>query len=156
VKIQIDVHPAVKTGSTCHMHPVLSLHMLLCHTYLAHSTYGNLLLSHPQHWAGPLLMRKSDPVPIHGTPADDLWVPTQFLFPLSHWSIGGKAKHPLVSYYIGLLGPYLQHVISLFNTCSRRPTHRSLTDTDGGYHLEVAYFSHHSPTLLNRWSSAFL
>jgi hypothetical protein len=30
----------------------------------------------------------------------------------------------------------------MFNTCSRRPTHRSLTDTDGGYNLEGAIFLH--------------
>jgi hypothetical protein len=31
-----------------------------------------------------------------------------------------------------------QHTIVMFNTCSREPTHRSLTDTGGGYNLRGA------------------
>jgi hypothetical protein len=47
----------------------------------------------------------------------------------------------------GLLGPYHQHVIDTFNTCSRGSTHRSLTDTGGGYNLRGAGFPHttHGP-----------
>jgi hypothetical protein len=30
-------------------------------------------------------------------------------------------------------GPIYQHTIGTFNTCSRGPIHRSLTDTGGGY-----------------------
>jgi hypothetical protein len=37
---------------------------------------------------------------------------------------------------LGLPGPYHRHVIGTFNTYSRVPTHRSLTDTGGGYHIE--------------------
>jgi hypothetical protein len=37
---------------------------------------------------------------------------------------------------LGLPGPYYRHAIGTFNTCSRTPTHRSLTDTGGGYHIE--------------------
>jgi hypothetical protein len=33
----------------------------------------------------------------------------------------------------------------MFNTCSRGPTHRSLTDTGGGYNLEGVDFSHTTP-----------
>jgi hypothetical protein len=36
---------------------------------------------------------------------------------------------------VGLLGPYHQHAIGTFNTCSQRPTHRSLTDMGRGYNL---------------------
>jgi hypothetical protein len=35
-------------------------------------------------------------------------------------------------------------VISTFNICSQIPTHRSLTDTNGGYHLGGISFPHHS------------
>jgi hypothetical protein len=34
---------------------------------------------------------------------------------------------------LGLPVPYHRHAIGTFNTCSRGPTHRSLTDTGGGY-----------------------
>jgi hypothetical protein len=37
---------------------------------------------------------------------------------------------------LGLPGPCHQHAISTFNTFSRVPTPRSLTDTGGGYHIE--------------------
>jgi hypothetical protein len=44
-----------------------------------------------------------------------------------------------------LLGPYLQYAINTFNTCSRIPTHRSLINTDRGYNLRDAGFSHYFP-----------
>jgi hypothetical protein len=46
---------------------------------------------------------------------------------------------------LGLLGPYHWHVISTFNTCSWGSTHRSLTDTDGGYNLIAVGLPHHTP-----------
>jgi hypothetical protein len=54
--------------------------------------------------------------------------PTNEAVGLSQASIGDKIQ--------GLLGPYHQYAISMFNTCSRGITHRSLTDTGGGYSLE--------------------
>jgi hypothetical protein len=36
-------------------------------------------------------------------------------------------------------------VISIFNTCSRGPTHRSLTDKSGGYNHESADFPQTTP-----------
>jgi hypothetical protein len=54
---------------------------------------------------------------------------------------------------LGLLGTYHQHAISMFNTCSRKLTHQSLTDTCGGYNFSGAGLSHHTlrsfqPTVL--------
>jgi hypothetical protein len=46
---------------------------------------------------------------------------------------------------LGLLGPYHQHTISTFNTCSRGPTHQSLTNTGGGYSLEGVGFPYTTP-----------
>jgi hypothetical protein len=45
---------------------------------------------------------------------------------------------------LDLSSSYLRHVISMFNTCSREPTHRSLADTGGGYNLGGAGFPHHT------------
>jgi hypothetical protein len=56
-----------------------------------------------------------------------------------------KVKHLLTIGYVGLLGPYLQHVISTFNTCSRGPTHRYLTDTGGAYNLGGVGLPNHTP-----------
>jgi hypothetical protein len=50
-----------------------------------------------------------------------------------------------MTFYVSLLGIYLRHVISTFNTCSRGPTHRFLTDTGGGYNLKGADLPHHTP-----------
>jgi hypothetical protein len=46
---------------------------------------------------------------------------------------------------LSILGPYHQHVIGTFNTCSRGPTHRSLISTGGGYNLGGTSFSHATP-----------
>jgi hypothetical protein len=46
---------------------------------------------------------------------------------------------------LGLLSLYHQHAIGTFNTCSRGPTHRSLTDIGGGYNLGGADLPHHTP-----------
>jgi hypothetical protein len=48
----------------------------------------------------------------------------------------GLSQAPVDGPLLGLLGPYHQHAIGMFNTCSRVPTPRSLTDTGGGYHIE--------------------
>jgi hypothetical protein len=45
---------------------------------------------------------------------------------------------------LGLLDPYHQYAISMFNTCSQGPTHRSLTDTGGGYNLGGVGSPHHT------------
>jgi hypothetical protein len=55
------------------------------------------------------------------------------------------SQAPVDSRLLGLLGQYHQQAISTFNTCSRRPTHRSLTDTDKCYNLEGASLPHHTP-----------
>jgi hypothetical protein len=48
-----------------------------------------------------------------------------------------KAKISINSRLLGLPGPYHRHAIGTFNTYSRGPTRRSLTDTDGATTLEV-------------------
>jgi hypothetical protein len=71
--------------------------------------------------------------------------PTQFLSQHNHWSSVLKPNICWQTSYIGLLDPYHQYVISTFNTCSRGPTHQSLTDTGGGYNLRSVSFPHHTP-----------
>jgi hypothetical protein len=56
-----------------------------------------------------------------------------------------KVKHLLATSYIDLLGPYHQYVTSTFDTCSRIPNPRSLTNIGGGYNLGGASFPHHTP-----------
>jgi hypothetical protein len=55
-----------------------------------------------------------------------------------------KGKHLSTTCYVSLLGLYLRHVISTFNTCSRGPTHRFLTNTGRGYKLRGAGLPHHT------------
>jgi hypothetical protein len=52
---------------------------------------------------------------------------------------------PVDGRLLGLLCPYHQHVIGTFNTCLRGSTHRSLTDTGGGYNLRGVGLPHHTP-----------
>jgi hypothetical protein len=50
----------------------------------------------------------------------------------------GKSQASVDGRLLGLSGLYHRHVIGTFNTCSRGPTHRSLTDTGRGYnHLRA-------------------
>jgi hypothetical protein len=72
--------------------------------------------------------------------------------PLKQW---GQSQPSVDGRLLGLPGPYLRHVIGTFNTCSRRPAHRSLTDTDGGYHLRGVGFSNHTPRPSQPTVSAF-
>jgi hypothetical protein len=48
----------------------------------------------------------------------------------------GLSQAPVDGWLLGLPGPYHRHAIGTFNTCSRVPTPKSLTDTGGGYHIE--------------------
>jgi hypothetical protein len=45
----------------------------------------------------------------------------------------GKSQSSIDNRLIGLPSPYHRHVIGTFNTCLWGSTHRSLTDTSGGY-----------------------
>jgi hypothetical protein len=59
-----------------------------------------------------------------------------------------KSQAPVDNRLLGLPGPYHQHAIGTFNTCSRGPTERYLIDTGGGYKLGRGGLPHtHSPTL---------
>jgi hypothetical protein len=48
----------------------------------------------------------------------------------------GLSQAPVDDRLLGLSGSYHRHAIGTFNTYSRVPTPRSLTDTGGGYHIE--------------------
>jgi hypothetical protein len=50
----------------------------------------------------------------------------------------GLSQAPVNGQLLGLPGPYHQHAIGTFNTCSRVPTPRSLTDTGESYHTETS------------------
>jgi hypothetical protein len=53
--------------------------------------------------------------------------------PMKQW---GQSQAFISSWLLGLLDPYHQYAIGMFNTCSQVPTPRSLTDTGRGYHIE--------------------
>jgi hypothetical protein len=57
----------------------------------------------------------------------------------------GQSQTTVDGRLLGLSGPYHRHAIDTFNTCSRGPTHRSLTNTGGGYNPEGASFPHTTP-----------
>jgi hypothetical protein len=74
----------------------------------------------------------------------DLWVRTQFLSRANQW-ISGERQTSINSRLLGFSGSYLRHAIDTFNTCSRGPTHQSLTDTGRGYNLGGADLPHTTP-----------
>jgi hypothetical protein len=57
---------------------------------------------------------------------------------LSTKEVVGLSQASVDSRLLALPGLYLRHAIGMFNTCSWGPTHRSSTDTGGGYnHLST-------------------
>jgi hypothetical protein len=143
--IWIDVHHAGKIWSTRH----------IC--FPRQSTYatrmlpmGDLRTWQPftltqQSWTDALLPRKRAP----DSTSQPGWVVCgthlSFSHKHNHWSSVLKSNICWWICYISLLGPYHQHVISTFNTCSWGPTHRSLTDTGGGYNLGGVGLPHRTP-----------
>jgi hypothetical protein len=133
-----------KTWPTCHTHPTLSPHMVPYHTYFTWSTYSNLSWVTDRFGRIPLLLRKGSRHnlqhggwPIRGSIPSFSPKPTNEAVGLSEASVDDDL--------LGLLGPCHQHAIGTFNTCSQGPTHRSLTNTGGGYNLEGAGFPHTTP-----------
>jgi hypothetical protein len=72
----------------------------------------------------------------------DLYLASLLSQPMKQW---GQSQASINGRLLGLLGPYHQYVIGTFNTCSRGPTERSLTDTGGGYNLRGASFPRTTP-----------
>jgi hypothetical protein len=118
--------------------------MVQDHTYLTWSTYSNP--SHVIDSTGQSHCSWEKGLPTQSTTCrlTDLWIRTQFLSRANQWS--SEERQTLVdSRLLGLLGPYHRHVIGMFNTCSRGPTHQSLTDTGRGYHLGGASLPQTTP-----------
>jgi hypothetical protein len=76
-------------------------------------------------------------------PSTCRWPTTRLTGPISptcdryvQYLLMGTYPSVLNRYRRGLPGPYHWHAIGTFNTCSRVPTPWSLTNTDGGYHIE--------------------
>jgi hypothetical protein len=72
------------------------------------------------------------------------WV-TSFPLPHNSLRVGERGFGQVVTQLHHLIGRIYQHAIDMFNTCSRGPTHRSLTNARGGYNLRGADFSHTTP-----------
>jgi hypothetical protein len=144
-----------KTRPTHRTLPTIGPRMVLDHMYLTWSTYSNLSRSRQQSWAGPLLPRKSALDPIHSTTVDRSIGPYLVSLPSKPMKQWGQSQPTVDGWLLGLPGPYLRNAIGTFNTCSRELTHRSLTDTSGGYNLGGASFPHHTPRPSQPTVSAF-
>jgi hypothetical protein len=84
----------------------------------------------------------------------DPQVRTQFLSRDNQWS-SGESHASINNGLLGLPGPYHWHAIGTFNTCSRGPIERSLTDTGGGYNLEGVDFPRTTPQPFQPAASPF-
>jgi hypothetical protein len=135
--IWIDVHAAGETRPTRHMHPTLSLHMVPDHMYLTRSMHSNLSQSHQQQWRAIAPEKKGS----WHNPQHVSWpirrsIP--YFSPKTVIEAMGVKPPSIDGRLLGLPGPYHRHTIGMFNTCSRRWTRWSLTDTSGGYnHLRA-------------------
>jgi hypothetical protein len=144
--IWIDVHHARKKPD---QHDMYASHASPCTPAIcfrwAVPVRGKPFTSHRQIWMDPTAPEKKgsrhNPQhagwPIRGSIPSFSPKPTNEVVDLSQASIEDKL--------LGLLGPYHQHMIDTFNTCSRGCTHQSLTDTGGGYSLEDVSFPHITP-----------
>jgi hypothetical protein len=72
------------------------------------------------------------------------WV-TSFFLPHDSLGVGERYFGQVVTQLYQLIRPIYQHAIGTFNACSQGPTHRSLTDTGGGYNLGGVDFPHTTP-----------
>jgi hypothetical protein len=112
--------------------------MIPDHMYLVRSMHSNFSRSRQQSWAGSLLLRKKAPDTIHSTSADQSIVPYLVSLPRQLVKLWGQSQSSVGGRLLGLSGPNHWHAIGTFNTCLWGPTHRSLTNTDGGYnHLKA-------------------
>jgi hypothetical protein len=96
---------------------------------------GNLLRVTDRVGRILLLLRKSAP---DSTSQPD-WVAHETCLsfsPKTAIEAVGLSQASVDNRWLGLPGPYHWHAIGTFNTCSRVPTPRFLTDTCGGYHIE--------------------
>jgi hypothetical protein len=142
--IWIDVHPAGETRPTHHMHSTLSLHMTrpyVSHTVNAWQPYAKssiyLYRSTTPEKKGSRHNPQLDGRLICGS------IPS--FFPTIANEAVGKRQVSIDNQLLGLPGPYHRHAIGTFNTCSRGPTHRSLTDMGRGYSLKGVGFSRTTP-----------
>jgi hypothetical protein len=136
-----------KTRSTRRTLSMLSPRMVLDYMYLMRSTHNNLSWSHQQWWIQPLLPRKWTPDPIHNTIADRFAGSYPVSLPEVTIKVVG-VKPPSVWAHILACNQYVQYLLV-------GPSHRSLTNTSGGYYLGGVSFPHHTPRPSQPAVSAF-
>jgi hypothetical protein len=143
--IRIDIHPAGEYPANMpHVFHAQSADGLR-HTYLMWSTHSNFPYGHQQIWTYPLHPRKKTPDTIHNTPPTDRSTGRPSFSPTTAHGAVGKSQTSVDIRLLGLSDLYHWHAIDTFNTCSRGSTHRSLTDTGGGYNLESSGLPHTTP-----------
>jgi hypothetical protein len=148
VTIWIDVHPAEETRPTRYVRfPHQSTYAW--RTLPTDSPYTwQPFMSHRQIWTDPLPREKKGS---RHNPQHTNWSICGSVPSFSHRTASeavGKIQASVDDKLLDLLDPYHQHAISTFNSCSRGLTHRSLTNTGGGYNLEGVDFPHatHRPS----------
>jgi hypothetical protein len=143
--IWIDLHPAGKNlTNTSHTLPT-PVH--ICPTY---ASFGQSSYVVTFHESLTELSRLTAPEkkgsrhnPHRAADRSTSPYPTSLLSqPMKKW---GQSQASIDGRLLGLLDPYHQYTIGTFNTCSREPTHWSLTDTSGGYNFGGAGFPRTTP-----------
>jgi hypothetical protein len=143
--IRINVHHLGETWYTWHVRFLRQSMYATCTLPVGGPRTWEPFTLTQKSWTDLLLPRQSAP----DLTSQPDWVAHETHLSFSpkhnHWSNALKPSICWQTGYMGSLGPYHQHVISTFNTYSWGPTHRSLTDTGGGYNLGSASLPHHTP-----------
>jgi hypothetical protein len=140
--IWIDVHPAGENLINTTRTLPTSVHV--CSVY---ASYGQSPYMATFHESPTELSRVTAPEKkgSRHNPQHASW-PIRWFIPnftpeptLKQW---GQSQVSVDGRLLGLPTPYHQYAIGTFNTCSRVPTPRSLTDAGGGYHTETSEKPH--------------
>jgi hypothetical protein len=142
--IWIDVHPVGE--NLIHMIHTLLVSIHICHTYAfrGQSLYVSTFHADSTKLDRFTTLEKKCSWLLLSAQLSGPWDSPQFLSQYNYWSSVLKPNICWWTCYISLLGPYHQHVINTLNTCSWGLTHRSLTDTGGGYNLGGVGLPHHT------------
>jgi hypothetical protein len=133
--IWIDVHPAGENLTNTPRTISTPVHVRLTYASCGQSLYMATFHTNPtelDRFTAPekKWSRLRLPARLSGP-----WDPPQFLSQHNHWSSALKPNicRQQATRFTGPISPACDRT---FNTCSRVPNPRSLTDTDGGYHIE--------------------
>jgi hypothetical protein len=133
--IRIDVHPAGENPTNTPRTLPTPVHARPTYAFCGQSPYVTTFRWLPRSRNKPLYPEKVLAIKDRLAQPSS-WV-ASFLLPCDSPGVGERDFGLMVTQLLQLTSSYHQYAIGTLNTCSRGPTHRSLTDTGGATTLEV-------------------